>query len=40
MRELSLVLPPLPGLDRRWGLVSQGLEAVKKLKQAFLPLVF
>jgi len=23
-------VPPLAGLDRRWGLVSQGLEAVKK----------
>ena len=24
-RELSMVLPPLPGLDRRWGSASQGL---------------
>jgi len=24
LEELSLVLPPLPGLEPRWGLVSQG----------------
>jgi hypothetical protein len=30
-RELSLVLPPLPGLDRRLGLVSQGLRSCEKI---------
>jgi hypothetical protein len=29
-RELSLVLPPLAGLDRHLGLVPQGWEGVKK----------
>jgi hypothetical protein len=30
-RELSPVLPPLPGLDQRLGLVSQGLRRCEKI---------